>query len=589
MSSIVPDPHLHERLFNLEKDLNNGSASKKRDLSPLFPQENPLNDQKNESSTVICDDVIKLSNQTSRYTSKINEVGQRILQRLKKQPRIDDGGLPVAIEIAEKLKSNHSRISPYIREPLENLSKINKGNFPEDRFISLVSYERFVANLKHSFSRFLQSLEKLPEDERQYVIIGDRPEKSANWAVSHLLGLMGNHPPEDIFHTDESLVIFLQENQIKEQPKKIHVVYVDDASFSGQQIRDRLNWLGGLTRPRRALFTNTDFHFCIPYMSNAAKNMIRAYARLAVGKTPQFYTEHLMFSHGELGKLGYLGQTKFKRPHVEKLLRISPLQGDQYQTINEQLKAIKSNIFKKNSDTHLFDKKNLSNLQELIEHVAPFADQENVKQFIADLTEVIEGVERFGEDPDLTQAHMKRLEADGIDLDKTTGLWMAHKSADGVSVRNEPLLNATGGKKAIEPYKNDDYLLPHNSSSSPVKKRQEQIERLQLEFPDIVANWESETRGKGLDALQVVQSNRGYFLLSDAYVPTPSNRGNAEKLFIMVNDLEIPFGGEKGAYQLKLEENMNFNIRTSSGHFYSFKFEHGRITLLTHHESQATS
>ena len=461
----------------------------------------------------------------------------------------------VAAEINGRAVSGQSiTVSPYIREPLTNLRKQEGLEKAEEKFARLIPYERFVSSLRTSFMSTLSGIISESTPPPSYVIIADDGDKSTNWVVSQTLDIMKTHPPQAIVPR-EALSKYL-----KEHPLVKHIIMMDDGSYSGSQVEDYLGSLYSL----RGVLT----HVCIPYMTKVAKEVILKIAKMK--RFPiEFSPHHIMLSYEEMSGLGYFGYQKMVRPDVRRLLEIKPISEgspEELRTkvdkVNSDLQKIQKDVFKK-PDEQL----NLE-LDALISYLSNECSHEVFSDLTEVLTRVKEGVQRFGVDSGVAQKNFSSRSA--LKEGTRTPVWMAHKSADGVSTYSRAMRVATGGIEAIPPYKNTD---------KENKGRRDLVDELRIQERS------SATEGVALDDQyssnrmgkeEIVLSNRGCFLIADNYCSQPTD--DRDQLVLCVDGKEFLLGGTKGLFQYQLKEGMTFTVKNEL-ESKTFKYEGGRIDL----------
>jgi hypothetical protein len=194
------------------------------------------------------------------------------------------------VQIAKELhlRSPTVEIKSDIPEPLENLTKAQELSNPIAKCSRLVPYERFKHTLQQSFTGTLEKILQSPRKERSYVVIGDYPLKSTNWVISHLLPIMKIHPPEAVLTPYEVRAYLRKHPEIK------HVVFVDDAAYSGDQAASTLYQVESALSPAHSL------HVCVPYRTRYAENRFAN-----IGSNIVLSPGERMFSYREMSKLGF--------------------------------------------------------------------------------------------------------------------------------------------------------------------------------------------------------------------------------------------------------------------------------------------
>jgi len=178
------------------------------------------------------------------------------------------------------------------------------------RIAKLVSYEKFVAQLKRTFRDTLADIMSSPTDKRSYIIIADHEGKSANWVAAHLHDLMSVHPPEDIVSRYEMA------SYLESHPDVQHVVMIDDGIYSGEQSSRYIRSMNS------EVFRNRKFHVSIPFMSKAGANVVRTAleAKLQrIGCVSEEYAQHVrfadhipMFSMREFHRMGDISERHWR-------------------------------------------------------------------------------------------------------------------------------------------------------------------------------------------------------------------------------------------------------------------------------------
>lgn len=157
---------------------------------------------------------------------------------------------------AERCKQAMSKDLP------ELISAQNPIISPE--VISHVSFEAFKVKLNAIVDEFLQHLMSLPEGERGYVIVVDEREKSNRWALSLSLDKLALLPPIDVIYKEDMA-------RVSRNPHVKHIVFLDDASYSGSQIKDGVDQcsMHFLQMPQLKAV-----HILVPFLSSVAKKKI---------------------------------------------------------------------------------------------------------------------------------------------------------------------------------------------------------------------------------------------------------------------------------------------------------------------------
>ncbi len=446
-------------------------------------------------------------------------------------------------------------LKPFTRQPLENLEKMKGLTLPDQKFAKLIPYEKFRSALRNTFAETLQTILRSPENEREYVIIADSEYKSTNWAASHVLDLMSIHPPSAIVRRE------MLGGYLSNHPTIKHVVMIDDASYSGKQASSYIFHYEGTK--------DKVFHINIPYMTSYAKGKIKK-ALIDKNFDKFFFPKgQLLLSYKELDDAGFFGYTKMMRPDVQKLLEMDSLKmveglnDESIKTVEEwdnQFQKLKKTVFKgpKGWKTSIeIDNYNIARLNQLIESLLSIKTLiQNSQEILEKLNSVKDGVERFGTDEKKRDKEKTAYLKKGGDSTRQTPTWMAHKKADGTSTNVLSMRKAVISQEDnIEPYKDDDIRW---------QVREKYIKILQMEFPEIVKQWQSSIISANLFPLDIniIQSNRGLFLLGNNYIKDLKDAPT--KTYIITQDQKkIPFGGSDGDFQFKIEEGVPFTIQIS--------------------------
>jgi len=461
----------------------------------------------------------------------------------------------MASEVVQALnpRSPTVKLSAYFREPIENLTKAKKLK-PVEKMSQLVSYERFVSALRTSFGETLDTILQSPPDEQSYVVLADESGKSTNWVASHVLDIMSVKPPQAIV-TQKELNDYLRRN-----PTVKHVVMMDDGAYSGTQTSEYIETI-------KDDIDQNILHICIPFMTRYAKNKINAAA--TTGKII-FSESQVMFSYNDLAKLGFYVQKKMPRPDLIDFIKaplvksegLPPKQMEELNELNRKVTDFKHRIFRVD-DAHI--KTEFKKFKLAFEKLSSDLGKIQMIQVKNDLFVVIRRLNEYAmffKEKDTKRLGVKEKDNKRYD-EKRSGTWMAHKSADAISSNYKSMFEATGSKRAIEPYKEggllaivDDGHFASDLGTVP-ELRGEQLNRL----PHL-----------DIEGLIFVETNRGAFLLSENYIKKSTNESD---VFLVVENEKIPFGGPNGAYQLKLEPDTSFVIlkgETST----AYKYEQGK-------------
>ena len=468
----------------------------------------------------------------------------------------------VAAGINDRAISGQSiTVRPYIREPLTNLRKQEGLEKAQEKFARLIPYERFISSLRTSFMSTLSGIISESTPPPSYVIIADDGDKSTNWVVSQTLDIMKTHPPQAIVPR-EALSKYL-----KEHPLVKHIIMMDDGSYSGSQVEEYLAEMYNL----KGVLT----HVCIPYMTKIAKETILKMAKIK--RSPiEFAPHHSMLSYEEMSGLGYFGYEKMTRPDVRRLLDRKSIISEgcsaevrtKVDKVNSDLQKIQKDVFKK-SDEQL----NLE-LDGLISYLSKECSHEVFSDLTEILTRVKEGVQRFGVNSSVAQKNFADYRGSSSAASRagtTTPVWMAHKSADGVSTNPGSMRVATGGIEAIPPYKNTD---------KENKGRRDLVDDLRKQerssAPGGIA-LDDQYSPNRMGKEEIVLSNRGCFLVADNYCSQSAD--DRDQLVLCVDGKEFPLGGTNGLFQYQLKEGMTFTVKNEV-ESKTFKYGGSRIDLL---------
>ncbi len=132
--------------------------------------------------------------------------------------------------------------------------------------IDHVSFERFLFGLKESIEKWNVLIMSRPDSQRDYAILLDkRDEKSIQWVTSLALPWLA-HPPSQIVTMGE----------LKSIKKDIHhLVIIDDAIYSGNQMTELLDWLLRLrSHPEYQHLLDKEYHLIVPFISEKGKERL---------------------------------------------------------------------------------------------------------------------------------------------------------------------------------------------------------------------------------------------------------------------------------------------------------------------------
>jgi len=456
------------------------------------------------------------------------------------------------------LRSPTVMLSPYIREPIENLTKAANLE-PLEKMSKLVSYERFVSALRTSFSDTLATILQSPPEEQEYVILADESGKSTNWVASHVLDIMSKKQPQAIVTRGELAIYLLKNPYVK------HIVMMDDGAYSGDQA-------SGYIQQELYGFDQNILHICIPFMTRYAKNAI--YGASSAEKIV-FSESTVMFSYNDLARLGYYVQKEMPRPDIIDFIKVPlvqseglpPQQMEELNTLNRKVTEFKHKIFRID-DAHI--KTEFKEFKLAFEKLSSDLSKIQMSPVNNDLLAVIVSLNEYA--TIFKEADTDRLGVTGKDEknypDNKTGTWMAHKSGDDHSTNYYSMVEAAGYNIAIEPYKEGSVDLGVTNENPPknIEGRLADLREYRLmKLPHGI-----------LEGLTTVESNRGTFLLSDNYLEKSTIESD---VYLIIGNEKIPFGGPNGAYQFKLEPDMSFVIQKGETST-AYKFENGKITKL---------
>ncbi len=96
--------------------------------------------------------------------------------------------------------------------------------------IKRVGFAKFKNKLRKTLLDTLSAIKSYPPDRQKYVIVNDAPDKSTAWVIAQAKEVLALHPPEAIVHRSK-----LKE-YLAGHPEVFHVVFADDAVYSGSQM-----------------------------------------------------------------------------------------------------------------------------------------------------------------------------------------------------------------------------------------------------------------------------------------------------------------------------------------------------------------
>ncbi|MFZ4098948.1 MAG: phosphoribosyltransferase-like protein [Chlamydiia bacterium] len=168
------------------------------------------------------------------------------------------GNLYEHINVPVKSNSiNESILSSEAYSKLSQPSKEALSKLIRAHAIKAISFEKFMAALQATLKDALEDIMSSPPEERDYIIIGGHVAKSYNWVIALGKNVLATHPPKAILRRSEVSDYLATHKNIK------HVVYLDDAAFSGTQLKDNIS---------HALTGDQDLrvHVAIPFMTRTA-------------------------------------------------------------------------------------------------------------------------------------------------------------------------------------------------------------------------------------------------------------------------------------------------------------------------------
>ncbi|MBS0651919.1 MAG: hypothetical protein JSR39_00150 [Verrucomicrobia bacterium] len=130
--------------------------------------------------------------------------------------------------------------------------------------VSHVTFDAFKQKLGDVVDEFLQHVMSLPEGDRGYVLVVDEREKSNSWALSLCLDKLAAHPPLNVIFKEDLSKVY-QNQKVK------HVVFIDDASYSGSQLKGSIDECS-LHFPMMPQLKGV--HVLVPFLSAVAKEKI---------------------------------------------------------------------------------------------------------------------------------------------------------------------------------------------------------------------------------------------------------------------------------------------------------------------------
>lgn len=550
---LVKTKKVEEKRINTEKQetiASIGQAALTPSVDPSVNLNPSVNVDPREKSAIIVQQAFRRRQAYKQIRQQLNaSPSSRRAQAARVANQLDQKGAEI-----HKSSFNYPfvSVSPHVREPIENLTKVSDLIFAKEKFAKLVTYERFLACLEACFKETLANIISLPEKEREYVIIADN-EKSTNWVASLLLNAMAAHPPQGL--VDRARM----QGYLVCHPEIRTVVMIDDGAYSGEQASRYMHNLGAVLKDR-------NIYISIPYMTSYGKKRIELAIKEQNPKKIFFCSHQMMLTYKELKNFGFIGYTKISRPDLKQFLSLKSISGngEPLEEFNTNLTKLKSEIFKIKTDQEVVDRiRLLINQASLL--LAHMEQPSNQEQEIHALIEGLRKSENYIERGGIDKTLESKEDISFYQEEKKTGTWMAHKSADHVSTEEHLMNRATGNKSAIEPYKEDEYT---------ARKRTELVEKLKENNLQLTKQWDQAIARTPIEDILIVQSNRGYFLLANNYCVMPKDNKNQATL--IVGDEKIPFGGKTGSFQFKLTDGLNFSIEME-GTLTHFTFKDGCI------------
>ncbi len=137
--------------------------------------------------------------------------------------------------------------------------------------IRYISFSEFLSKLKKSINSFNDCLNQQPKDRQKYILVVDeRKNKSGPWVTALALKYLANIPHK-----------ILDFNEVKsydpsKEGKVDHIVFIDDASYSGNQLTMFADWFLQLGVVNDN-FLLLQMHIVIPYMSEKSIAKLASY------------------------------------------------------------------------------------------------------------------------------------------------------------------------------------------------------------------------------------------------------------------------------------------------------------------------
>jgi hypothetical protein len=249
------------------------------DFSPNNNQENPIDFAKVHFGGAVAqymqklvpvvtqtENVIKIQRACRKF---INQ--QQSLNRPKTPEEIAKTVPPhPMLTLQPKIPQADNSIDPIKAQEWVNLHDEEDQRFAKKvlKKIDHVSFERFMFGLKQTIEKWNEFIMSRPASNRDYALLLDqRAEKSSQWVTSLALPYLA-HPP--------SQIILMNEEDLKNVRKDVHhLVILDDATYSGNQVTGLLDTLLPMrARPEYQHLLNKEFHFIAPFISENGKKRL---------------------------------------------------------------------------------------------------------------------------------------------------------------------------------------------------------------------------------------------------------------------------------------------------------------------------
>jgi hypothetical protein len=164
------------------------------------------------------------------------------------------------------------------------------------RSVQYIPHAHFLFGLKMAIKKFNRYLLSLPEPNRNYVLMLDDREDKSCWWVTKLAERYLAIPPSKI-------VTFSEMSQFKPNENWCPIVYLDDASYSGNFLHSLLRFYERELRRNPQLLMNTEFHLIIPFVTEKTSLRIKFYDDLHITlhtqeEMPKFNIPGTLFRSG---------------------------------------------------------------------------------------------------------------------------------------------------------------------------------------------------------------------------------------------------------------------------------------------------